>query len=359
MDVPWAIPNIVSEDVEYVKKILDSGWYTMGKEVRKLEEIMERYTGRRYAVAVNNGTSALEVMLRTMDIQHGDEVIVPALSFVATATSVSLVGATPVFCDVNKNITIDVDNIDELITKKTKAVIAVDFAGTPCEYSELIQKCKQRGIDLFVDGAHSLGSKYKGKSCLSYGIMSTCSFHAAKIFTTVEGGVVFTDDKDLAEKASAIRSHGETDKKYVHRFLGGNFRMTDIVAGFGIKQMQRYEKTLAQREKKVNLYKKLLSGKIDFLDIKDPDKICDNFLFLVFDEKRDLLADFLKKNGIDTRKQYPLTIPQQPIYNDKKSYPMAEKYCKTSLSPPLYAELTNEKIEYVCEKIIEFKEKEC
>ena len=359
MDVPWAIPNIVSEDIEYVKKILDSGWYTMGKEVQKLEKIMEKYTSRKHAIAVNNGTSALEVMLRTMDIQYGDEVIVPALSFVATATSVSLVGATPVFCDVNKNITIDVDKIDEVMTDKTKAVIAVDFAGTPCEYSELVEKCEQNDIDLFVDGAHSLGSKYNGKSCLSYGVISTCSFHAAKIFTTVEGGVVFTDDKDLAEKASAIRSHGETDEKYVHRFLGGNFRMTDIVAGFGIKQMQRYETTLVEREKKVNLYKQLLTGKIEFLDIKDTDKICDNFLFLVFDEKRDMLADFLKKKGIDTRKQYPLTIPQQPIYNEKRRYPLAEKYCKTSLSPPLYAELTDEKIEYICEKISEFKEKKC
>lgn len=359
MEVPWAIPNIVSEDVEYVKKILDSGWYTMGKEVQKLEHMMEEYTGRKHAIAVNNGTSALEVMLRTMDIGHGDEVIVPALSFVATATSVSLVGATPVFVDVNDNITIDSSKIDEAVSDKTKAVIAVDFAGTPCEYDLLLKKCKQHDIFLFVDGAHSLGSKYNDKSCLSYGVMSTCSFHAAKIFTTVEGGIVLTDDEKLADKARAIRTHGETDEKYIHRVLGGNFRMTDIAAGFGIKQMERYKKTLEEREKKVVLYKKLLSGKIDFLDIKDPGKVCDNFLFLLFDEKRDKLAEFLKKNGIDTRKQYPLTIPQQPIYNDKKSYPMAEKFCETGLSPPLYAEISDEQIRYVCEKIIEYKGKKC
>jgi len=359
MEIPWAIPNIVSEDVEYVKEILDSGWYTMGKEVKKLEKMMEEYTDRKHAIAVNNGTSALEVMLRSLKIGAGDEVIVPALSFVATATAVSLVRAEPVFVDINENITIDIEEIDDALTNKTKAVICVDFAGTPCEYNRLIKKCNHHNIHLLVDGAHSLGSKYRNKSCLSYGLMSTTSFHAAKIFTTVEGGMIFTDDAVLAKKARAIRSHGEINKKYIHEFLGGNFRMTDITAGFGIQQMKRYNKTLKERAEKVDYYKKLLSRKIDFLDINNKEKVCNNFLFLVFNEKRDVLAEFLKKNGIDTRKHYPKTIPQQPIYNVKKSFPIAEKYCNTSLALPLYGELSNYQIEYVCEKIIEFKEKSC
>lgn len=359
MKVPWAIPNISSKDVNYVKDILDSGWYTMGKEVQKLEHMMEEYTGRKHAIAVNNGTSALEVMLRSLNIGFGDEVIVPALSFVATATAVSLVGAKPIFVDVNENITIDVGKIGSVLTGKTKAVMCVDFAGTPCEYNQLIEKCNLNDIYLLVDGAHSLGCKYGNKSCLSYGLMSTTSFHAAKIFTTVEGGMVYTDDAYLAKKARAIRSHGEIDKKYIHEFLGGNFRMTDIAAGFGIQQLKRYNKTLEERARKVDYYKKLLSGKIDFLDIKDRGKVCNNFLFLVFDKRRDMLAKFLEKNGIDTRKQYPKTIPQQPIYNVKKSFPMAERYCNISLSLPLYEEMSKDQIKYVCEKIIEFKEKTC
>ena len=357
MKIPWAIPNINSEDIDYVKRILDSGWYTMGKEVIKLEKIMTKYTDKKHAIAVNNGTSALEVMLRTLKIGYGDEVIVPALSFVATATSVSLVGATPVFIDVNREITINPDKIDSAITKKTKAVISVDFAGTPCDYDKLIEKCDDNNILLLVDGAHSLGSKYKGKSCLGYGEMSTTSFHAAKIFTTVEGGMVFTDNDDYSKIARAIRTHGETDKKYVHEYLGSNYRMTDISAGFGVKQMQRYEKTLEEREKKVAYYKKKLKNIIDYIDILDPNKVCDNFLFLIIDEKRDDLARFLEKEGVDTRKQYPMTIPQQPIYKSSKNYPMAEYFCKCSLSLPLYADLTYKQIDYVCEKIKEFKEK--
>lgn len=357
MKVSWAIPNISIDDIEYVKKILDSGWYTMGKQVKKLEEMMSKYTGVKNAIAVNNGTSALEVMFRSLDIGQGDEVIVPALSFVATATAVSLVGATPVFVDVNDEITIDAEKIDEVVTGKTKAVVAVDFAGTPCEYDDLILKCKKHKIPLLVDGAHSLGSKYKDKSCLCYGLMSTSSFHAAKIFTTVEGGMIYTNDDELTKTARAIRTHGEVDKKYIHEFLGGNFRLTDISAGFGIKQMERYETTLKDRTKKVNYYKKKLAGIIDFLDIKDKDKVCDNFLFLVFDDKRDKLADFLKEKGIDTRKQYPMTIPQQPIYNIKKSFPKAEYFCRCSLSLPLYAGMTFDQIDYVCQKVKEFKEK--
>jgi len=359
MKIPWAVPGIKKEDIIYVKKILDSGWYTMGGEVKKLEKMMKRYSGRKHAIAVNNGTSALEVMLRTLNIGMGDEVIVPALSFVATATAVSLTGGKPVFVDVNKDITINPDKIDDAITDKTKALIAVDFAGNPCDYDRLINKCKKNNIHLLVDGAHSLGSKFKDKSCLFYGLMSTTSFHAAKIFTTVEGGMVFTDNDDLAKKAKAIRSHGELDRRYIHEYLGGNFRMTDIAAGFGIKQMERYKITLKNRAKKVEYYKKLLSGKIDYLDIKNKDRTCNNFLFLVFDEKREKLADFLKNKGIDTRKLYPLTIPQQPIYNKKKSYPISEKICKTSLSLPLYDEMSKKQIEYVCKKVIEFKEKSC
>jgi len=359
MEVPWAIPNIKKDDIDYVKKILDSGWYTMGKEVKKLESIMQEYTSRKHAIAVNNGTSALEVMFRTLDIGFNDEVIVPALSFVASATGVSLVGGSPVFIDVNENITINSDLIEDAISERTKAVLCVDFAGTPCDYNRIKKICDKHGLLLLVDGAHSLGSRYKDKSCLSYGVMSTCSFHAAKIFTTVEGGVVLTDDDFLCKKAKAIRSHGEVDKKYIHEFLGGNYRMTDITAGFGIRQMQRYKETLTKRAEKVALYKQLLLGKIDFLDAKNKDMTYDNFLFLIYIDKRDELVDYLADNNIDTRKHYPLTIPQQPIYNIKKSFPMAERFCSTALSLPLFDGITDEQIKFVCEKVIEFKEKKC
>jgi dTDP-4-amino-4,6-dideoxygalactose transaminase len=352
MKIPWAIPNIRTKDIDYVKTVLDSRWYTMGKQVKLLEKNTAEYVGRKQAIAVNNGTAALEVMLRTMGISHGDEVIVPAISYIASATSVSLVGAKPIFADVDKTMTINPDCLDDKITDRTKAVMAVDLTGSPCNYDKLLKKCKEYDIELIVDGAQSLGSTYKGKSCLSYGLMSSTSFHAAKILTTVEGGMIFAEG-ELAKKARAIRNQGEGDTKYIHEYLGGNYRMTDISAAFAIKQLEVYDKTLRDRSNKVEYYKKLLSGLVDFLNIRDKGKTC-NFIFLIFIEEREKLANFLKANGIDTRKIYPKTIPQQPIYNIKKSYPSAEWFCKHSLSLPLYSDLRFEQIKYVCDKIKEF-----
>jgi len=353
MHVPWAIPNITSDDVEYVKGILDSGWYTMGKVVKLLENNMSQYVQRKHAIAVNTGTSALEVLLRTLDISHGDEVIVPAFSYIASATSISLLGATPVFVDVDKTMTIDPAKIEDAISKKTKAVMAVDLCGCPCNYDALTRLCHDHDVELLVDGAQSLGSTYRGKSCISYGTMATTSFHAAKILTTVEGGMVFTDDDDLAEKARAIRNQGESDVKYVHSYLGGNFRMTDLSAGFAIPQLERYEKTLEERRKKVALYKQLLDSLVETVVIRKEGRSC-NFIFPIFHEQRDKLAEYLKDQGVDTRKIYPMTIPQQPIYRNPKTFPIAEWFCQRTVSLPLYADLTSGQIEFVCEKIKEF-----
>jgi len=351
--IPWAVPNIQKEDIEYVKKVLTSGWYTMGKEVERLEDGMAKYVNRKHAIAVNSGTSALVVLLRTLDIGPGDEVVVPAMSYIASATSVSLVGAKPIFVDVDKYMTINVDLIDDVVTKNTKAIMAVDLTGSPCDYDGLLKKCKEYDLNLIVDGAQSLGSLYKNKSCLSYGIISATSFHAAKIITTIEGGMIFTDDNELAEKARAIRNQGEFREKYVHEYLGGNYRMTNISAAFGIKQLERYDKTLKERAAKVKYYKSLLKNAVDFLNIRRKGVSC-NFIFPIFHERRDELADFLGKKGIETRKIYPFTIPQQPIYNIKRSYPMAEWFCTHTLSLPLYADLSFGQIKYICESIKEF-----
>jgi len=353
MNVPWAIPNITAEDIEYVKSVLDTGWYTMGKNVKHVETSLATLVGRRFGIAVTNGTAALEVVLRALDIGHGDEVIVPAVSYIASANTVSLVGAIPVFADVDAHMTLNPQQVEQMITSKTKAVMAVDLTGSPCDYDHLSSLCDQKDVVLLVDGAQSLGSQYHGRSCLSYGLASSTSFHAAKILTTVEGGMIFTDDKRFAEKIQVIRNQGESQEKYIHHILGGNYRMTDVTAAFAVKQLDRFDATLRHRQQQVHHYKKELQGIVDFLPVRKDSVSC-NFIFLIFVDRRDELAVFLKEHGVDTRKIYPRTIPQQPLYNQQQSFPVAERFCQRSLSLPLYATLSFDEIHYVCEKVKEF-----
>jgi perosamine synthetase len=259
-----------------------------------------------------------------------------------------------VFCDIDESMTIDPEKIPSLVSKKTKAVFAVDFSGSPCNYDALNKICTEHDIFLLLDGAHSLGSMYKNHSCLSYGHASTTSFHAAKILTTVEGGMIYTDDSDLAVTMKAIRSHGELDKKYIHELLGGNFRMTDLLAGFGIHQLKRYQGTLDKRKKMVELYQKRLRNVIDFFEVTRSQCTSNHFLFLVLTEQRDQLAEYLKNHGVDTRKHYPQTIPNQPVYQSTLSFPVAERFSRQALALPLFFGLIPEQIHYVCDQIEAF-----
>ncbi|MBS3078838.1 DegT/DnrJ/EryC1/StrS family aminotransferase [Candidatus Pacearchaeota archaeon] len=352
MKIPWAIPNIIEEDKNFAKDIIDSGWYGMGNIVELFEKNMAKYIGVKHAIAVNNGTSAIEVLLRALNIGEGDEVIVPAYSYIATASAVNLIGAQPLFVDVDETMTINPEEIDKVITNRTKAIMCVDLTGNPCDYSKLLEKSKIYNVPLIVDGAQSLGSKYNNKSCLSYGIASTTSFHAAKILTTIEGGMIFTNDFELMKTIKKIRNQGEGENKYLHEILGGNYRMTDVAAAFGIKQLERIEKTLKKREEKVDYYKKLLNGHVKYLDVKN--NYSSYFIFPVFIKDRDKLYEFLKNNGIETRKIYPRTIPKQPLYKNRENFPVAEKFCRETLSLPLYDKISFEEIEYVCNKIKEF-----
>ena len=346
--IHWAEPNITDEDINYVKKVLDSRWYTMGRQVKLLEEKMKNISQRKYALAVNNGTSALTVSLRCLGIGVGDEVIVPALSYIASATAVSLVGAKPIFADVNKNMVLDPQEIDRTITSKTKAIISVDFGGNPCNHDLIKEKAKHYDVPVLHDGAQSFGATHNNKPCLSYGDISTTSFHIAKHITTVEGGMIFTDNEDVAKKVKIIRNQGEGNTKYVHEMLGGNYRMTDLSASFAVKQLERFVQILHDRYSVVSFYKQLLKDVVDYVETEGEG----NFMFTILSDKRDEIAEHLKKNNVETR-AYRMTIPQQPLYNIKTSYPVAEDFANRMLSLPLHHKLTYEDLEFITHKIKE------
>jgi perosamine synthetase len=354
MKIPWSIPNIQRKEIGAIKKVLDSGWFSMGAEVKKFEEKTSSYLNIHYAVAVNNGTSALDIALKSINLKKDSEVIIPALTYIATGNVVLYNNAKPIFVDIDDTLNIDTTKIEEKINNKTKAIINIDLGGNPSNYDELLKISKKYDISLIVDGAQSFGSKYHKTKCCTHGLINTTSFHAAKILTTIEGGMFFTNKLDFYKKAQAIRNQGEKTK-YIHNYLGNNYRMIDLVAAFGNSQLDRFDDTLKQRKMKVNYYREGLKN-VDYPKELQNTSSC-YFFFLILVKNRDKLNKYLNKNGIDTRITYPLPINEQPIFRkySKIVYSKAKEISKKVISLPIHYKLTIDQQDYIIKKINNFK----
>jgi len=354
MNIPWSIPNIQREDLDSIKRVLNSKWFSMGKEVQAFEKKMASHLNIDYTVAVNSGTSALDIALKCIGVKQGDEVIIPALTYIATGNAVLYNNGTPIFVDIDDTLNIDPSLIGEKITDRTKAIINIDFGGNVSNYNELIRISKKYDVPLVVDGAQSLGSEYYDTKCCTHGLINTTSFHAAKILTTIEGGMVLTRDKELFLKAQAIRNQGEVSK-YHHEILGNNYRMTDITAALGNAQIDRFKETLKQRKAKVNYYKSVLKNIECPAEL--PNTFNCNFFFLILTDKRDELNMHLNKNGIDTRITYPMPINEQSIFRKygNETFLKAKEISQRVISLPLYSKLTEKEQDYVIKMINTFK----
>lgn len=351
--VPWTIPNFQREDIDSMKKSLESGWLSMGAEVEKFEKMVRSYLGIAYAVAVNNGTSALDVALKCLEIGNGDEVIIPAFTYVATGNAVVYNHATPVFVDIDDTLNIDPSRIEEKINDRTKAIMNIDFGGNVSNYSELLRISNKFNIPLVVDGAQSFGCEYHKKKCCTHGLINTTSFHAAKIITTVEGGMVFTNNKKLYQDARIIRNQGQTSR-YLHSYLGNNYRMIDVVAAMGTSQMSRFKKTLQRRMEKALYYKEHLKNVEYPIELNNTKN--SYFLFLILTNKRDKLNRYLNKYGIETRINYPTPVNEQPTLKKFSSevFPKSKEAASRVLSLPLFYSLTRGQQDYVITKINSF-----
>ncbi len=344
--IPWARPAIDDAELKEVVACMNSGWLTSGPRVEKFERLMAVRAGRKHAIAVSNGTAALELALRVLGITTGDEVIVPALSYVATASAVALQGATPVFADVDaKNLGLNPRAAEKEITPRTRAILCTDHGGNPCNYAAMTKLAKENKIPLIVDGAQSIGSCFDGKPTLSYGVISTTSFHAAKMITTVEGGMVFTDDATLDRRMRMIRSQGEDPaRKYHHVELGHNFRMTELQAAIGLAQMAKLDTLLEERQHLAANYDRLFAG-TGWSAAPGLDRAQNSyFLYLLVVPDRDEVMARLKQRGIDTRACYPMPLYAQPIFRSRRKYfcPVAERTCAGILNPPMFHGLTGQ-----------------
>jgi len=355
---------IDKEDIGAVLAVLKSDWLTQGPKISEFEKALAKYCGAKFVVVCSSGTAALHLAYLAAGLKKGDEVITTPNTFVATANMILAVGAKPIFCDIR----LDTYNIDEkqikkLITKRTKAIVPVHFAGHPCEMEKISKIAKKRKLLVIEDACHALGAKYKGSkigSC-KYSDMAVFSFHPVKSITTGEGGAIITNNEKYYKKLISLRSHGihkDEKGKNVMTELGYNYRMTDIQAALGVSQLKKLDGFIKKRHSVVNNYKKGLKSVKSIILPQELKNVYSGWHIYVIrtvrSENRDTLAEFLKNNGVGVNFHYPC-VYRHPYYK-KNGYKdtkcqSAENYHATAITVPLYPALAQEDIKYIAGKI--------
>lgn len=363
MKIPVYKPSISAKEKEYVDDCLDTGWISSkGKYNDLFSKGFSDYIGVKYATTVSNGTLALHLALLALGIGENDEVIVPSLTYIASANAVKYTGAEVVFADsCEDSWQLDPDDIEHRITSRTKAIMPVHLYGHPCEMDAIMNIAEKHRLFVVEDCAEAIGSEYKGKKCGTFGDVSAFSFFGNKTITCGEGGMVLTNDKTLYERAVHLKGQGlAAHREYWHDIIGYNYRMTNIAAAIGLAQLERVECFVDRKMKIAQYYKSNLQN----LPIKVHDAIGDVkhtywMVSIVCDiiEDRDNLREYLKQAGVETRPTfYP--IHTMPMYSTKyQKLPNAERIGWSGINLPSYPELTDDELDYICTKIREFFQK--
>ena len=355
--IPIAKPVLGKKELEAVKEVFESGMLVQGKKVKLFEEKFAEYIGVEHAVAVTNGTVALDVALKALNLGPGDEVITSAFSFIASSNCILFQNAKPVFADIDpKTFNIDPSDVAEKITSKTKALIPVHLFGQPAKMDALKEIAEDKGIFLVEDAAQAHGAEYKGQKAGSIGDMGCFSFYATKNMTVGEGGMITTNDTKLARKARLLRNHGGS-QKYHHGTLGYNYRMTELCAAIGSVQLKKLDEFNEKRRENAAL---LSNGIREFTGLtgpyvdKDVKHVFHQYVVRVEDNyprDRDELADRLTERGVGIAVHYPIPIYRQLLYLElgygSTVCPVTEKACRRVLSLPVHPLVDREDIQYV------------
>ena len=367
--IPYGRQSIDEEDVQGVVAALRSDWLTTGPRVAEFEEAFAQSTGTHHGVAVSSGTAALHASMYALGIGSGDEVIVPALTFAATANCVVFQGGTPIFCDVEPDtLLIDPEQIEKKITSKTKAVVAVDYAGHPCDYDTLRVITDKHGLNLVADACHALGGEYKGRTVGSLADLSNFSFHPVKHITTGEGGMITTNQVALAERMRLFRNHGINTEfrereqlgswHYEMVDLGYNYRITDIQCALGIGQLRKLPNFIKRRREIAVLYDQALSSVSEVEPLTVRDNILHAYhLYVVkvdFSKARGGRIAFfrlMQARGVRANVHY-IPVHLHPFYVKKFGTgsglcPVAEEEYEKIVSLPIYPAMTNDDVDKV------------
>lgn len=355
--IPVAEPDLRGHELDYVVDCVKTNWISsLGKYVTEFESGFSRFCDTKYGIAVANGTVALHLALSVLDIGPEDEVIIPSLTFVATANAVIYTGARPVFADSEPGTwNIDPQQLESLVTPRTRAIIPVHLYGHPADMDPILEIARRYGLYVIEDAAEAHGAQYKGQVVGSFGDIGCFSFYGNKIVTTGEGGMLVTNDPSLAEKARILRDHAMSpEQRFWHLYVGFNYRMTNLQAAIGVAQLERIDELLDTRRRMARLYSEFLSGTQGIR--LHPEAAWARNVFwlysvLIEDEfgiSRDELMAGLRANGIDSRPFfYPIHI--QPPYTRYKTttLPIAERLSQQGVNLPSSTLLTEEEIEYV------------
>lgn len=359
--IPVNIPLLDGNEKKYVEHCIETGWISSeGPYVQEFEEKLSAQVGRRYGIAVSNGSAALDIAVCALGIGKGDEVIMPTFTIISCAAAIVRAGAIPVLVDADPiTWNIDVNRIEEKITQKTCAIMVVHIYGIPTNMNPVLEIAKKHGLKIIEDAAEMHGQTYMGKQCGSFGDISTFSFYPNKHITTGEGGMVVCNDLELAERCRSLRNLCfQKKKRFIHEELGWNFRLTNIQAGLGLAQLEQLEKFVVKKRAMGNIYNNLLS---DINVIQKPlvkTSYADNIYWVYgvvlideFQHDADEVMKRLGDRGIGTR---PFFWPmhEQPVFRkmglfSNEKHPVSERIARRGFYIPSGLGLTNEQMEEV------------
>ncbi len=342
-----------------INSVLNNGDYILGKEVKKFENEFSEFIGTKYGIGVGSGTEALHIALKACDIGTGDEVITVSHTAVATATAISLTGAKPVFVDIEPNYySIDTEKISSAITSKTKAIIPVHLYGCPVDMESLIEIAKKNNLKVIEDCAQAHGALYKGRRVGSLGNLSCFSFYPTKNLGAIgDGGIILTDDSDLAKQCQLIREYGWEDR-YVSSTDGWNSRLDEIQASILRVKLKYLDDDNQKRRDISKIYRETLKDSELLLPQERKDTTHVYHLFVIRAKERDKLKAYLETKDVYPNIHYPVPIHIQPQFkNFLKEYELSttESICPEILSLPIYPELTSHEVEAVVHSILNFK----
>ena len=361
--IPVAAPVLEGNEKTYVLDCLDSTWISSsGKYLDRFEAAFAEFCGVSEAIACSNGTTALHLALLGLDLGPGDEVIVPTLTFVATANAVTYCGARPVFVDVDPETwTIDPAAVEAKITPRTKGIIVVHLFGHPADMDPIGAIARRHGLFVLEDAAQAHGAEYRGRRTGSLSELATFSFFGNKIVTTGEGGMVTTSDRGLATRMRMLRTHGmDPNRRYWHPVIGYNYRMTNVAAAIGLAQLERVQWQLDRRQELAAWYREELAH-TGVLTLHAERDWCRHvwwmFSVLVGEAAgdRDTIMATLRSRGIETRPfVHPLhTLPPYREAMPHESFPVAENVARTGINLPTWAGLTRGHVRRVCDQLLE------